>query len=239
MRRALRLLLSTLPVWTACGPSVAPEGPAPAVDPRRCKPALGTTGSPRTVEEAVALINGLPFPVTAECFIEALDRPLRVEATTSTHSLQKAEGARSPRVLVWTADSLIATIVLDGPARDLVEFGEFVDARRTIKAEIEFPLAAPTSTAAAFERVRNPEHPGITRCFVCHDDEEDEPNVPGSRSSLAVRPRTSTLVDLAALAAERTGCDRGAEPARCAWLDAVFAHGPVERRPFDADLSVF
>lgn len=242
--RAPRILLSTLPAWAACGPppeAPAPEAPAPAatVDPRRCKPAPGTTGSPRTIDEAIALANALPFPVTAECFIEALDRPLRLEATTSTRSLQKAEGARSPRVFVWTAETLVATIVLDGHTRDLIEFGEFVDPRRTIKAELEFPLTGPTSTAVAVERVRNEEHPGITRCFVCHDDEEDEPRVPGGRSSLAVRPRTSTLVDIAALAAERERCDRAAEAPRCAWLDAVFAHGPVEHRPFDADLPVF
>ena len=241
MRRRARIILGTLTVWSACGP--APErtvpAPAPPVDPRRCKPAPGTTGSPRTIEEAVALANALPFPVTAECFVEALDRPLRIEATTSTNSLQKAHGARSPRVFVWSSDALVISLVLDGPERDLLEFGQFVDPRRTIKAELAFPLTAPTTLASALERVRNPEHPRITRCFVCHDREEDEPNVPGARSSLAVRPRKATLVDVATLRAERDGCDRGVEPARCSWLDAVFAHGPVERRPFDAELPVF
>lgn len=229
--------------WCACGPAPGPERAAPAaveaVDPRRCKPAAGTTGSPATVEEAVALANGLPFPVTAECFVEALDRPLRIEATTSRNSLQRAEGARSPRVFLWSADSLVISIVLDGPARDLVEFGQFVAPGRTIKAELEFPLTAPTSTTAALERVRNPEHPRITRCFVCHDREEDEPGLPGGRSSLALRPRTSTLVEVASLGAELARCDRAAEPGRCSWFEAVFAHGPVEHRPFDAALPVF
>jgi len=108
-------------------------------------------GSPGTIEEAVALANGLPFPVTAECYVEALDRPLRIEATKSRTSLQKAEGERSPRVFLWSADS-----------------------------------------ATALDRVRNPEFPRITRCFVCHDHEEDEPSVPGGRSSLALRPREAS-----------------------------------------------
>lgn len=218
-------------VWIACGP-------APTADPRRCTPAPGTTGSPATIEEAVALANGLPFPVTAECFVEALDRPLGLEATKSRLSLQKAEGERSPRVFLWSSDSLVISIVLDGPARDLVEFGQFVGAQRTVKGELEFPLVAPVSTATALARVRNPEHPRITRCFVCHEREEDEPSAPGGRSSLALRPRTSSLVELASLRVEHERCDRAAEAARCRWLDAIFGHGPVERRPFDPTLGV-
>lgn len=239
-RRAARIISGLLAAMCACGAPPAPAGAEPApVDPRRCKPAPGTSGSPRTIEEAVALANGLPFPVTAECLIEALDRPLQIEATSSHDSLQRARGERSPRVFVWGADSLVLSIVIDGPARDLVEFGEFVAPRRTIKAELEFPLTAPTTTAAALERVRNPEHPRITRCFVCHDQEEDEPGLPGARSSLALRPRGATLVDPAALQAEFERCDPAAEPARCAWLEALFDHGPVTRRAFEATLPVF
>lgn len=242
-RRAPRIILGTLATWSACEPAAAPErappAGAPAVDPRRCRPTPGTTGSPGTIEEAVALVNGLPFPVTAECFVEALDRPLQIEATTSRDSLQRAEDERSPRVFIWGADSLVISIVLDGPAHDLIEFGQFVGPHRTIKGELEFPLSSPVSTATALERVRNPEHPRITRCFVCHDREEDEPSVSGGRSSLALRPRTSTLVDVASLGAERERCDRNIEPARCSWLEALFAHGPVVHRPFDAELPVF
>lgn len=230
--------------WSACGPAPAPGPAAEAVaaeaplDPRRCRPAPGTTGSPATLAEAVALANGLPFPVTAECYVEALDRPLRVEATRSRDSLQPAEGERSPRVFIWGADSLVTSIVLDGPGRELIEFGQFVGPRRTIKGELEFPLTAPVSTAAALDRVRNREYPRITRCFVCHDREEDEPGVPGGRSSLALRPRASTLVELATLRAELDRCDHAREPARCRFLAALFGHGPVERRGFDAALPV-
>ncbi|MBL8972913.1 MAG: hypothetical protein JNK56_20165 [Myxococcales bacterium] len=230
--------------WSACGPAPAPGPAAEAVaaeapvDARRCRPAPGTTGSPATLAEAVALANGLPFPVTAECYVEALDRPLRIEATRSRDSLQPAEGERSPRVFIWGADSLVTSIVLDGPGRELIEFGQFVGPRRTIKGELEFPLTAPVSTAAALDRVRNREYPRITRCFVCHDREEDEPGVPGGRSSLALRPRASTLVDLATLRAELDRCDHAREPARCRFLAALFGHGPVERRGFDAALPV-
>lgn len=234
-----RIVLGAVFAASACGPAPAPEPERRAeapVDPRRCKPAPGTTGSPRSIDEAVALANGLPFPVTAECFVEALDRPLQIEATSSTTSLQKAEGERSPRVFLWSADSLAISVVLAGPARDLVEFGQLVAPRRSVKAELEFPLRAPVTTALALDTVRNREYPRITRCFVCHDDEEDEPGVPGGRSSLALRPKTATLVDIAALRGELDRCDPAAEPDRCRWLAAIFGHGPVERRGFDAGL---
>ncbi len=231
-----------VPMILACGPTpeeavtiAVPDAP----DLRRCKPAPGTTGSPDSIADVVSLANGLPFPVTAECLVEALDRPLRIEATTSQDSLQKAQGQRSPRVFVWSSDRLLISVVLDGPDRDLVEFGEFVGPRRAIKAELEFPLTEPASLATAYDRVRNPEHPGITRCFVCHDREEDEPGGLGARSSLALRPRPKTLVSIDELRAEHARCDPATEPARCRWLAALFAHGPVEHRPFAPELPVF
>jgi len=240
------LLGAALFCASACGPAPTPTPepepqaslPTAPADPRRCKPAPGTTGAPSTLEQAIELANGLPFPVTAECFVEALDRPLRIEATRSRDSLQPAEGPRSPRVFLWGADAFVISIVLDGPARDLIEFGHFVTPTRTIKAELQFPLSAPTSAQAALDRVRNPEHPRITRCLVCHEREQDEPSRPGAISSLALRPRAPTLVDLASLRAEHQRCDRETEPDRCRWLDALFTHGPVEHRPFDPALPI-
>jgi len=218
---------------------VAEVSPPPAVDTRRCKPAPGTTGSPTTIAQAVALANGLPFPVTAECYVEALDRPLRAEATTSRSSRQPAVDERSPRVFLWGSDTFVTTVVLGGEGRNLIEFGQFTTPRRSVKGELEFPLTEPISSATAFDQVRNLEHPTITRCFVCHDAERDEPGIPGGRSSLALRPRPSSVVDVASLSKERDLCDPTAEPDRCRWLEALAGHGPIEHQPFDASLPSF
>jgi len=212
---------------------------APKPDLRRCKPAPGASGSPNTIEEAVALANSLPFPVTAECFVEALDRPLGVEATRSENSVQPAMGERSPRIFLWTTDALVLAIVIDGDKRNLVEFSQFITPRRSVKAELLFPLEAPATVETALDRVRNPEHPNITSCFVCHDNERDEPTIPGSRSSLALRPRPSSLVDVNTLLREHETCDQSTEPDRCRWLEALVSHGPIEHRPFDEALSLF
>lgn len=235
-----RLAVAALATSFACGSTPDAVEPAmDALDLRRCKPAPGTTGSPASIEEAVALANGLPFPVTAECFVEALDRPLGLEATFSENSVQPAQGKRSPRVFLWTSDSLVVAIALDGPGRNLVEFGQFVATDRSIKAEIEFPLTSPVSAAESHDRVRNERHPEITSCFVCHDDEKDEPSVPRGRSSLALRPHPQTLVDIGSLSTERDRCRWDQEPERCRYLQALIGHGPVEHRPFEATLPVF
>jgi hypothetical protein len=238
--KTARHLLASIVVAAllGCGGEMLTD-PLSSWDPRRCQPAAGTTGSPTTIDEAVALANGLPFPVTAACFVEALDRPLRLEATKSRSSVQPAAGERSPRLFLWPTDTFVITAAIDGPGRDLIEFGQFVTPHRSVKGEIEFPLAEPITTAAALQRVRNEEYPRITTCFVCHDAEEDEPAVPGGRSSLAIRPRPSQLVDITTLTAEQQRCDRATEPARCRYLDAVVSHGPLEHRPFDESLPRF
>lgn len=223
----MRASIVAVLVLAGCEPLVAD------LDLRRCKPGDDATGSPSSIQEAVQLANSLPFPVTAECFVEALDRPLSLAATASTSSAQPAAGRRSPRVLLWPTEDLIVTVALDGPGRDLVEFGQFVTKDRSIKGELEFPLTEPVSTARALRRVRNPEFPNITTCFVCHDDERDEPSVPGGRSSEALRPFPKTLLDLDDLPRLRDACDPETELARCRYLHALVDHGPLEHHEFD------
>lgn len=240
-------VVSLVNLAAACSPTAEPTGSRslgadglafddPSDDPRRCKPGIGTTGSPGTIAQAIALANTLPFPVTAECFIEALDRPLPIEATSSQTSVQPAAGARSPRVFAWPSESLIVALAIDGNGRDLLEFGELLSRRRSIKAELEFPLQAPVTAGDAFEHVRNEEFPRITTCFVCHDREQDVPSLPGARSNLVLRPRASLLVDIDTIPDELEQCDPDEEPGRCRWLKALAGHGPLEHHPFDDDL---
>lgn len=209
------------------------------LDLRRCQPGPGATGRPQTIAEAVALANSLPQPATAACFLEALDRPLKIEASKSKASMQPADGARSPRLFIFSGDALVITAVVGGEGQDLIEFGETVAPGRTVKGELEFPLLATVEDDAAYTRIRNPEHGNITVCFVCHDAEQDEPGFPGGRSSLAMRPRTRSLVPIDSLGAELASCDWAAEEKRCAMLQAVAAWGPLEHQGFDQGLSAF
>lgn len=209
------------------------------LDLRRCQPGPGATGRPQSIAEATALANSLPQPATAACFLEALDRPLQLEASKSKASMQPADGARSPRLFIFSGDALVITAVIGGEGQDLIEFGETVAPGRTVKAELEFPLRATVADDAAYARIRNPEHGNITVCFVCHDAEEDEPGFPGGRSSLAMRPRSRSLVPVESLHTELANCDWVAEEKRCAMLQAVAAWGPLEHREFDQGLPAF
>lgn len=206
---------------------------------RRCKPAEGTTGRPQTIAEAVALINGLPSPVTSACVLEALERPLQLEVSKSPNSAQPAVGERSPRVFIFSGDKLVITAATAGEGQNLIEFGETVAPGRSVKAELEFPLETPFDESLAYTRIRNPEHDNITTCFVCHDDEVDEAGFPGGRSSMALRPHDRTILPLSDLQTEYAGCDAADEPARCMMLGALVAWGPVEHRAFDRTLPSF
>jgi len=209
------------------------------IDLRRCKPGPGATGSPQSIAEAIVLANSLPQPATAACFLEALDRPLRIEASKSKASMQPADGARSPRLFIFSGDALIITAAIGGDGKDLIEFGETVAPGRTVKGEIEFPVTTQLADDAAYTRIRNPEHDNITVCFVCHDSERDEPGFPGARSSLAMRPRTKSLVPIESLSSELASCDWEAEEKRCLMLQAVAAWGPLERQEFEQGLPAF
>jgi hypothetical protein len=212
---------------------VVPDAAADVPPPRICVAPAGA-GSPRSIAEVVTLVNALPHPVTLPCFLESLDRPLRANATHSTISLQPARGLRSPRVFLFF-DGLILSVVPAGPGQRLIEMGEFVDSKRTIKAEIEFPLAA---ALAAREPYEHPRTTVGTLCASCHANETRAPSIDFAEAyvSDALKPTFRADVDLAVLRAERSACDPAVEPDRCAMLGAIFDHGEVLRAEFPEEL---
>lgn len=218
----------TEPASVAAGPGQAPDtsedAPAPpAAESQRCQPAPGTTGSPSSIAETVALVNGLPKPVSLPCFLEALDRPLRLVATQSFFSAQPAMGRRSPRIFLFT-DGIIYSIVPEGSARTLLEMGEATRPGLSIKAELEFPITEDITLASAFARLPFND---ITTCGVCHDGRTPALDIEGAVESEVLRPADRELVPLAELEAEARSCDAGLEPDRCAMLAALFQHGEV------------
>jgi hypothetical protein len=193
----------------------------PAVEP--CQPAPGATGSPSSIADTVDLVNGLPKPVSLPCFLEALERPLRMVATRSFFSAQPAVGSRSPRIFLFMA-GIIQSIVPEGSARNLLEMGEATSPGSSIKAELEFPITENITLATAFERLPFDD---ITTCGVCHDGRVPALGIEGAFESEVLRPVDRELVPLAELEDEARRCDGGLEPERCAMLGALFQHGQV------------
>lgn len=201
--------------------------------PTACAEATTRTGAPRTIGEAVAFINELPRPLTLDCVLERLERPLAVAATKSVISLQPAVGEHSPRLFLF-AGELLMSVAVDGHGVELLEFGEFVGPARTIKAEIEFPLAGPLAEDAPFSRIFD----GVdgTHCAICHRGETAAPEYPLAFASDALRFPVLEGVALADLRGEYERCDPDAQPERCARLTALFGHGPVEPAAFAESL---
>ncbi len=244
-RRHHGLIFAAWALW-ACGPFEAARdandaGSADAAVPstdagvtRRCSAPPGVSGSPHTIDEAVALINALPKPTTLTCYLESLDRPLALYPTRGTVSAQPAEGARSPRVFLFSGP-LISSIVPDGAGAHLLELGQ-LDDKSSIKAELAFPVEAPLAAEAPYTRVMF--SAAATSCSFCHRDEVPDHAVGSGVAyrSRALRPVPEERVSLADLEAEQRLCDATAEPERCALLDALLAHGPVVHQEFPPGL---
>jgi hypothetical protein len=208
------------PVEGVDGSGSAPEL---AAELEPCTPAPGTTGSPSSIAETVDLVNGLPKPASLACFLEALERPLRLVATQSFFSAQPAMGSRSPRIFLFM-DGIIHSIVPEGSARNLLEMGEATTPGSSIKAELEFPITENITLATAFERLPLND---ITTCGVCHDGNVPVLDIEGAFESEVLRPADRELVPLAELEDQARSCNGELEPERCAMLGALFQHGEV------------
>ena len=194
-----------------------------------CKPALGVSGTPENISEVLILLNTLPKPTTLACFLEALERPLTLYMTKSDDSLQPSPGARSPRTFILRGE-LELSVVLDGLARDTLEFGFNFEPGRSIKAEIVFPLMGSVSERSLFDRVQVT--PRTTQCGRCHVGEahEEYPGFPlGVFASDVIVPFDADEVSLESMQAEAASCDEASEPYRCELLSALFDHGEVVR----------
>lgn len=203
-----------------------------------CRAPAGVSNSPRTIDEAVTLINALPKPLSLPCFLESLARPLEISATNSLFSAQPAQGVRSPRIFLFQ-DPTVLSIVPEGDGAPLLEFGEQRPEFRSLKAEITFPVATQLERSAPFDHLLFTSQ--LTTCGGCHSGELQESEILGVRTfvSLALRPRPQELVPAASLVHELEICDRAQEPQRCAMLDALLGWGPVTERAFPAEMSTF
>jgi hypothetical protein len=213
-----------------------PEDVVPSVVPpvstgNGCVTPLGVSGTPRTLSEAIILMNSLPRPTTLACFLQALSRPLDVYMTSSDDSLQPSPGPRSPRTFI-VFEPLVMSVVFDGPARIALELGYRTTATRSIKTEILFPLTTDVTSTNLFDEVKSGEE--ATRCGACHTGEVQtvNPDLPVDVfESDILTPFDFEEVDVTSLRAERESCNPALEADRCAMLSALFDFGTVQPAP--------
>jgi hypothetical protein len=207
------------------GPSDEPLG-----DPDACRTPRGVSGSPRTLEQAIILMNSLPRPTSLACFLQALERPLSVYMTSSNASLQPSPEPRSPRLFVVN-EPMVMSIVFDGPAQIALELGLRTTPTRSIKTEILFPITTDVNYDNFFAHVARGNR---TVCADCHTGEvvTVSPELPiDVFESDIFAPFEPLEVDVPTLRAEHMACDEEVEPARCLLLSAIFDYGDVVAAP--------
>lgn len=188
-----------------------------------------------SIEHALEVINVLPKPVDAPCFVAALPRPLKMVASSSVVSAQPSFSRESPRMFMML-DGLIATVVPEGDGANVLEFGQWSSETRTIKGEIELPVVDQLPLDAAYTYIATT-RPG-TNCGLCHTGEREEK--PGVFSSIAYRPQKREEISVSALRARHEACvaDGGVDGA-CAMFHALFDFGVVEQGAFDTSIQTF
>jgi hypothetical protein len=208
--------------------------------PTGCEPLRGAA-NPTSIAAVVDSLNALPKPVTLPCFIQHLSGPLAIDATKGDLSLQPAVGRRSPRIFILL-EPLIATIVPQGVGQDLLELGERRGEKRSLKAEVLFPVTTQLEHATPYEHVLfDKEKKNVTNCAFCHGDETLAPDITFTRAyeSIAFRPLNGNRVSVDELVAERRACDATREPYRCAVLDALFEREGVTFEPLPDSFATF
>ena len=210
-------------------PSQTDAGIAPPPANAQCTVPPGVSSAPSSIAQVTDLLNALPKPVSVACFVATLARPLALQAADSEFSAQPAQSERSPRVFIFFP-GLTMSVVAEGPGAHLLELGETRGAAVSLKAELEFPIAAELDADAPFRRLYFSD--AITTCGFCHQGEVRAEDVasPLAFVSPAIRPLPNQRVALDDLRAEHANCDPEAEPERCALLSALF--GP-EPQPID------
>ena len=195
----------------------------------------------KDINSVTDFINAMPMPLTLPCFVQALPRPLAVNATSGATSVQPALGAQNPRVFIFYNEKLYLSVVMNVDASDpkpILELSELTGAAMSIKAELIFPITEPINYGSAFDHIRNASG---TVCGTCHSNEKyvDTRNGIAVYESEAFKTFPNLDVRINDMRDERNLCDSAIEPYRCEMYRAMFDHGTVFRHNFSTDFLLF
>lgn len=170
--------------------------------------------------QLAAFLGKLPRPLSLPCFLAALPRPIAIQATTSTQSLQPAQGPANPRLFLRLGHLVVSVATVGDFAMNL-ETSEEVAPGETVKGDLTFPLRNAVAEKDFFDHIV----PGTdTSCGFCHQSERPARTVDGFPvpASQALKPRADQIVPLSELKALAEKCEASANSHRCQLLRALF-----------------
>ncbi|MFT6631856.1 MAG: hypothetical protein ACJAS4_001817 [Bacteriovoracaceae bacterium] len=187
--------------------------------------------TPKTIDEVTDLINALPKPLSLPCFIESLSRPLKVSLTLSKLSAQPAVGNDTPRIFLFI-DNLILSVAPDGKGKDLLELSLLYTDRKSLKAELEFPIYEEISYTAGFDRI---DIGGRSSCNGCHNAEAVDPSITNAIAYTSVAIKPETYMDLTDFQHENYKCELATNlDYRCQMIMSLFKFDQLDSEIFRA-----
>jgi len=226
----------------ACGrdPSPSPAAPVMTPDDRSKSSDCSPVTSPVTrITDVIALINALPKPLSLDCLVSSLYRPLSIQATASVISAQPATSRDKPRIFLHN-EGLFLSVV---PGDHTLEFGETWQSIYSIKGELTFPITETLSDNAPFVQIGPifSQSQNQTRCGApCHVSTVEYSKQGGIAifASQIVRPNPELRVDMEELKAAWHNCSSLNDPA-CRLYEALFAGEDPLSFEWSEDLPFF
>ncbi len=178
----------------------------------------------KTVQDAVALINALPKPLSIDCFLANLKLPLKVFAVNNSFSAQPSVGADSPRIFI-ISNNLILSVVPAGEGKNMVEFSQITRAGYSIKAEIHFPVSAGLPGDTPYAQILNGSYG--TTCMSCHRNETRATTISVGEAyeSEIIMPSPFQRVSQTYLLNQAKECNSRIDDFRCRLLKTIFIRG--------------
>lgn len=181
--------------------------------------------NPQSIDQMMTLIRALPKPLTIDCFISALNKPLKVYAVDNAFSAQPSAGPENPRIFIIN-NRLTMSVVPAGTGRLLLEVSEVVGPSISVKGEIEFPVTTAISPDAVYTRIKDASVAG-TSCRFCHMSES--PYFPITTGpafvSRLIPPDPFKRVVQASMLGQASRCNPEKEMYRCLMLRAIYIDG--------------
>lgn len=222
---AFIVMAASAVVFNNC--SKAPEELSSQVDAQaNCKPVAAPLGTPNSLNETIQLINALPKPLTLDCFLKSLQRPLKIMAVNNASSAQPAVGNESPRIFILNS-RLALSVVPAGPGRFLLEMSEPSTSTLSWKAELEFPITSQIDPYLMFDEIVDRASPGgsSSRCTFCHANEtrQNYQGIGFGFVSNTVRPNEVQRVLSLYLRNQAYICNPSQNKYRCDILQSIFS----------------